>query len=168
MDWVLGYVNMLSLGNEEKALKDIGGGGNRLFPKKERLRAGGEGDDRGWDDWMASSTQWTWVRVDSGSWWWTGRPGMLQFMGSQRVRRLSNWTELMGPDAVILVFWMLNFKPTSSLSSFTLIKSLFSFSSLCPKGGVICVCEITDISPGNLDSSLCFIQPRISHDVLCI
>ena len=52
----------------------------------ERLREGGDGDDRGWDGWMASSTQWTWVWVDSGSWWWTGRPGMLRFMGSQRVR----------------------------------------------------------------------------------
>ena len=51
----------------------------------ERLRAGGEGDDIGWDGWMASPTQWTWVWVDSGSWWWTGSPGMLQFMGSQRV-----------------------------------------------------------------------------------
>ena len=52
----------------------------------ERLRVGGEGDDRGWDGWMASPTQWMWVWVDSGSWWWTGRPGMLQSMGSQRVR----------------------------------------------------------------------------------
>ena len=51
----------------------------------ERLRAGGEEDDRGWDGWMASPTQWTWVWVDSGSWWWTGRPGVLRFMGSQRV-----------------------------------------------------------------------------------
>ena len=51
----------------------------------ERLKAGGEGDDRGWDSWMASPTQWTWVWVNSGSWWWTGRSGMLQFMGSQRV-----------------------------------------------------------------------------------
>ena len=51
----------------------------------ERLRAGGEGDDRGWDGWMASPTQWTWVWVNSGSWWWTGRPGVLWFMGSQRV-----------------------------------------------------------------------------------
>ena len=51
----------------------------------ERLRAGGEGDDRGWDGWMASSTPWTWVWVDSGCWWCTGRPGMLQFMGSQRI-----------------------------------------------------------------------------------
>ena len=49
------------------------------------LGAEGEGDDRGWDGWMASPTQWTWVWVNSGSWWWTGRPGMLRFMGSQRV-----------------------------------------------------------------------------------
>ena len=51
----------------------------------ERLKAGGEGDDRGWDGWMASPTQWTWVWVSSGSWWWTGRPGMLQSTGLQRV-----------------------------------------------------------------------------------
>ena len=51
----------------------------------EALRAGGEGGDRGWDGWMASPTQWMWVWVNSGSWWWTGRPGMLRFMGSQRV-----------------------------------------------------------------------------------
>ena len=51
-----------------------------------RLRAGGEGDDREWDGWMASSTQWTVIWVDSESWWWTVMPGMLQFMGSQRVR----------------------------------------------------------------------------------
>ena len=52
----------------------------------ERVRAGGEGDDRGWDGWMASLTQWTRVWVNSGSWWWTGRPGVLQFTGLQRVR----------------------------------------------------------------------------------
>ena len=57
------------------------------------LRAGGEGDDRGWDGWMASLTQWTWVWVNFKSWWWTGRPGMLQSMGLQRVRH--DWaTEL--------------------------------------------------------------------------
>ena len=63
----------------------------------EGLRAGGEGDDRGWGGWMASSTRWTWVWVDSGSWWWTGRPGTLQSMGLQRVRHKwateLNWTE---------------------------------------------------------------------------
>ena len=52
----------------------------------ERLKVGGEGDDRGWDGWMASLTQWTWVWVNSRSWWWTRRPGLLQSMGSQRVR----------------------------------------------------------------------------------
>ena len=51
----------------------------------EGLGAGGEGDDRGWDGWMASLTRWTWIWVNSRSWWWTGRPGLLQFMGSQRV-----------------------------------------------------------------------------------
>ena len=50
----------------------------------EGLGVGGEGDDRGWDGWMASLTRWTWVWVDPRSWWWTGRPGMMRFMGSQR------------------------------------------------------------------------------------
>ena len=59
----------------------------------EGLGAGGEGDDRGWDGWMASLTWWTWVWVNSRNWWWTGRPGVLWFMGSQRVGH--NWgTEL--------------------------------------------------------------------------
>ena len=56
----------------------------------EGLRAGGEGDDRGWDGWMASLTWWIWVWVDSRSWWWTERPGVLQFMGSQRIGH--EWT----------------------------------------------------------------------------
>ena len=51
----------------------------------EGLKAGGEVDDRGWDGWMTSPTWWTWVWASSGSWWWTGKPGMLQSMGSQRV-----------------------------------------------------------------------------------
>ena len=58
----------------------------------ERSKAG-EGDDRGWDGWMASLTRWTWVWLSSGIWWWTGKPGVLQSMGSQRVGH--NWaTEL--------------------------------------------------------------------------
>ena len=51
----------------------------------ERLKVAGEQDNRGWDDWMASPTWWTWVWVSSRSWWRIGRPGMLQSMGSQRV-----------------------------------------------------------------------------------
>ena len=61
------------------------------------MGAGGEGDDGGWDGWTASPTRWTWVWVNSGSWWWTGRPGVLRFMGSQRVGHDwatgLNWTE---------------------------------------------------------------------------
>ena len=64
----------------------------------EGLGAGGEGDDKGWDGWMASRTRWTWVWVNSGSWWCTGRPGVLRFMGSRRVghdwANQLNWTEL--------------------------------------------------------------------------
>ena len=64
---------------------------------RKRLKVGREGDDRGWDGWMASPTQWTWVWVNSQIWWWTGRPGVLQFMGSQKVRHdwvtELNWTE---------------------------------------------------------------------------
>ena len=60
----------------------------------EGLGPGGEGDDRGWDGWMTSLTQWAWVWVNSGSWWWTGRPGVLRFMGSQSWTWLSDWTEL--------------------------------------------------------------------------
>ena len=55
----------------------------------ERLKAGGEGDKRGWGGWTASLTQWRWVWVNSRSWWWTGRPGVLQTMGSQRIGH--NW-----------------------------------------------------------------------------
>ena len=62
----------------------------------ERLKAGGEGDNRRWDGWMASLTQWTWVWASSGSWWWTQKPGVLQSMGSQRVSMTErlNWTDL--------------------------------------------------------------------------
>ena len=75
----------------------------------ERLRPGGEGDDSGWDGWMASPTQWTWVWVNSRSWWWAGRPGMLQSMGSQRVGH--KWvTELNKPT------WSSNTKRQQSCS----------------------------------------------------
>ena len=62
----------------------------------EGLGAVGEGDDRGWDGWMASPARWTWVWVNSRRWWWTGRPGVLWFMGSQSRTRLSDWTALNG------------------------------------------------------------------------
>ena len=72
----------------------------------EGLGVGEKGDDRGWDGWMASPTRWTWVWMNSGSWWRTGRPGVLQFMGLQRVRH--NWaTELnwkQGSQSPLYVF----------------------------------------------------------------
>ena len=94
----------------------------------ERLRAGVEEDDRGWNGWMASLTQWTWIWVDSGSWWWTGRSVERWFMGSQRVRNEwateLNWTEL---NPLFLHSILL------SILSFTLIlqkqKSSFKFFS---------------------------------------
>ena len=79
----------------------------------EGLGAGGEGDDRGWDGWMASLTRWMWVWVNSRSWWWTGRPGMLQFMGSQRVGH--NWaTELNWTD----FYFPLGNQPSQFLCSY--------------------------------------------------
>ena len=83
----------------------------------EGLGAGGEGDDRGWDGWMASPTQWTWVWVDSGRWWWTGKPGVVQFMGSQSVGH--NWaTELGWTELTATHVWKIPFldsHPASSL-----------------------------------------------------
>ena len=60
----------------------------------ERLKARGEGDDRGWDGWMASPTWWMWVWASSWSWWGTGNPGVVQFISWQSQTGLSNWTEL--------------------------------------------------------------------------
>ena len=65
----------------------------------ERLKAGGEGDDRGWEDWMPLPTQWAWVWVNSGSWWWTARHSVLQSMGSQRVRH--DWTTELKTNIVL-------------------------------------------------------------------
>ena len=76
------------------------------------------------------------------------------------------WSDI-GQDAMILVFWMLSFKSTFSLYSFTFIKRLFSSSFSTTKVVSSAYLKLY-ISPGNLDSSLCFIQPGILHDVLCI
>ena len=87
----------------------------------ERLSAGREGDNRGWDGWMASPTPWRWVLVNSGTWWWRGRPGFWQSMGLQRaghdwVTEL-NWTE--GPfDKYTLVEWDSLGLPRQSLEKF--------------------------------------------------
>ena len=75
----------------------------------ERLKVGEEGDDRGQDGWMASPTQWTWVRASSGRWWLTGKLGLLQSMWLQRVRHdwviELNWTELEGYIDITQRIW---------------------------------------------------------------
>ena len=83
----------------------------------ERLRAGGEGANRGWDGWMASPTQWTWVWVDSRSWWWTGTPGVLQFMESQRV----------GHDWATELNWIFKTYSSNSLYIWIVFKQLRYF-----------------------------------------
>ena len=134
----------------------------------ERLRAGGEGDDRGWDGWMASPTQWAWVWVYSGIWWWTGRPGMLRLMGSQRVGHNwvteLNWTELMGPKAMILVSWMLSFKLTFSLSTFSSSRGSLVHLRFLPYRW----CHLHIWGYWYFSWQSWFIQPCISHDVLYI
>ena len=73
----------------------------------ENLKEEREGDDRAWDRWMASLTQWTWVWASSRSCWWTGRPGVLQCMGSQRVRH-EGVTELNRKYYVFQHFWLIH------------------------------------------------------------
>ena len=91
----------------------------------ERLKVGGEGDNRGWDGWMASLTQWTWVWASCRSWWWTGRPSTLQSMGSHRVGH--DWaTELnwiVFPHDLVLVIWSSYFFK----SSLNLLQHCFCF-----------------------------------------
>ena len=72
-----------------------------------RLKAGIEGDERGWDGWMASPSQWTWIWVNFGSWWWTGRPGTLQSMWSQRVGH--HWATHLTEYLLGYKLWGLNF-----------------------------------------------------------
>ena len=88
----------------------------------ERLKAGGERDDRGWDCWMTSPTWWTWVWVNSGSWWWTGKPGVLQSIELQNWTRLNDWNELNSLSSDVV------FNLKNILHSWTqgLIKSAFS------------------------------------------
>ena len=74
----------------------------------ERLKAGAEGGNRGWDGWMASPTQWTWIWVSSGSWWWTEKPGMLQSMGHKKldITEWLNWTDLHKYNCIGLSLWI--------------------------------------------------------------
>ena len=93
----------------------------------ERLKAGGEGDDRGCDGWMASLTPWTWVWASFGSWWWTGKPGVLQSMGSQRVRH--DWaTELNWRHLMTMIMKSINYPVFRTI--FTYLSSGFKWKGL--------------------------------------
>ena len=87
-------------------------------------------DDRGWDGWMTSLTRWTWVWASSGSWWWTGKPGVLQFMGSQRVGH--NWvTELNWERTQLKIYLKLEFGAYAR-SNKVAIWLLVSVGNCCP------------------------------------
>ena len=97
---------------------------------KERLRAGGGGDNRERDGWMALPTQWTWVWGSSRSWWWTGKPGMLQSMGSQRVGH--DWTELKWKNFKFMLICLSSLNSsgyTLSLSNSSLVNTPHRLSS---------------------------------------
>ena len=101
----------------------------------EGLGAGGEGDDQGWDGWMTSPTRWTWVWVNSGRWWWTGRPGVLWFMGSQRVGH--DWATERNRTEVTKEYWIArsfpnklkfwNIQYLTGPSSYTETKEIFYY-----------------------------------------
>ena len=94
---------------------------------------GGQGDNRGWDVWLASPTQWTWVWVSYGRWWWTGRPGVLRSMGSQGVRH--DWvTELNWTEYLIVL------SHTTILKLFCLFVS--HFLSSCLLSSIIDFCRV--------------------------
>ena len=109
----------------------------------EGLGAGGEGDDRGWDGWMASPTRWTWVSVNSGSCWWTRRPGVLQFMGFQRVRHdwatELNWTEWL---KVLYIFSCIYLQ----YHLFLVIIHMFNLFSIW-KNCLFCYCRLLRVLP---------------------
>ena len=99
------------------------------------IGSGGEGDDRGWDGWMASPIRWTRVWVNSGSWWWTGRPGVLRFMGLRRVRHdwatELNWTECLFLIHCSIVFsWFNNIPIDLSIILLTDIWFVFTLRLL--------------------------------------
>ena len=94
------------------------------------IGAGGEGVNRGWDGWMTSLTWWTWVWVNSGSWWWTGRPGVLRFMGSQRVGHdwvtELNWGHHRAPS---WASWVIQQRPSGCFTHAGYICQCYSLSS---------------------------------------
>ena len=125
----------------------------------EGLGAGGEGDDRGWDGWMASLTWWMWVWVNSQSWWWTGRPGVLRFMRSQRVGHdwatELNWTELnstkagriltfLGPEPTVQIEHFTHYAHTSLTPTCMTIPLVYLFRKLRKTRQAVCPGQVQD------------------------
>ena len=113
----------------------------------EGLGSGEEGDDRGWDGWMASRTRWTWVWVNSGRWWCTGRPGVLQFLGLQRVGQ--DWaTELNCPVFPAPFIEESVFAPLYILASFVKNKAWVYFCAfyLVPLVCISVLCQYHTVS----------------------
>ena len=86
----------------------------------KRLKAGGEGDIIGWDGWIASWTQWTWVWVSSRSWWWIGKPGLLQSMGLQRVGH--NWVSGLNWGLLAWIVMLISYELLAKLNSRSILK----------------------------------------------
>ena len=103
----------------------------------ERLKAGGEAEDKRWDCRMVSSIQWTWVWASSNSWWWTGKPAMLQSMGLQSQTGLRDWIELNWDYSVLihiiqnnLPFWGVLINIFNFICKVSVACSVNMFSSL--------------------------------------
>ena len=106
----------------------------------ERLQAGGEGDDREWDGWMASLLWWTWICLDSKSWWWTGRPGVLQSMGAEldTTERL-NWTE---GECMLSFLWYCQAISSNGATVYAPGASEYCCTSL-PTVGAVCLFNVS-------------------------
>ena len=112
----------------------------------ERVKAGGEGDDRWWDGWVSSLTQWTWVWTNSGRWWRTGKLGVLQSVGSQRHNLgTKQWeeTHVVQGACTNIVYRM-----SCSLASRVLSGPLVTIIFWYPFGSSCCVCSLISYNPG--------------------
>jgi len=139
------------------------------------LGAGGEGDDRGWDGWMVSPTRWTWVWVNSGSWWWTGRPGVLRFMGSKRVGHdwatELNWTDPALSGGFFTIEPLGKPKPSFFIYKMVIIYTL-QYSRICKAESLCCSPEIiTTLLIGYTPIKSCFKKKKRSSgrkDIKCL
>ena len=125
----------------------------------ERLRTGGEGDARGWDGWMASLTQWTQVRVGSGTSCWTGRPGVLQLMGLQRLGH--NWaTELNWIE--VLHLWMQKYSQSDFDIDHLVMSMCRVFSCVVARGCLLPPVHSWQNSVSLLPALFCTPRPNLS------